>query len=99
MDTLGPIVIQVVCPLYSSSLRGSKCNIDRGDKIWGFSFVHCGDLIQCLFIGGSSLRGCTVLLLDLIIPVLVLVFRNSIKSCVLQGNEHNMHEWLSVLPT
>ena len=67
--------------------------IDRGDKIWGFSFVHCGEvfntvslslfciiliggikfgdlvlsiveryLIQCPFLGGSSLRGSTVCL-------------------------------------
>ena len=59
MDTLGPIQIQVVCPLYRGcpSLRGSN-QIGR---------IKLGDLnverylIQCPFIGGSSLRGSTVL--------------------------------------
>ena len=37
-------------------------HIDRGDKIRGFSFVHCGeDLIQCRFLGVSVKRDSTVL--------------------------------------
>ena len=34
--------------------------IDRGDKIWGFSFVHCGEVYNTLPLSEDLLRGYTV---------------------------------------
>ena len=54
----------MVCPLYRDCplLRDSNCIILMGVKIWGFSFVHCRDiLIQCPLFGVSVKRDSTVL--------------------------------------
>ena len=63
-DTLGPIQIQVVCPLYRGCplLRGSNRIILIGRDKFGDLVLSIVEryLIQCPFLGGSSLRGSTV---------------------------------------